>query len=310
MSDQDGQEASPLLIPRGKHLCRCSKCIEKHWEDADGVEHQGRLFARDQTVEKHRLADNVQAQATTANAILLATISPFRNEDSLPVRPDSQGREELRPMTTVEADVKDSEASGIDSQCERPHLTSSCTRTRFLLKVKATLTSLENSSRRPARYVYTILSPTSAYTVWQHDCKTRLRLLASIQSNLDTNRKLIPNTGFSLYFSHVTSDVKISISDPVPEPTGSKGDNAMYLGIRNKLEYVDRSLENLEPIGDKDLDSRRAMLLEVAKANLSLLNNMRDDAWSDFLMARLLDSSEGVGPVHVKREDSKSTQSF
>lgn len=141
-------------------------------------------------------------------------------------------------------------------------------------------------------------------SIWQHVCKTRLRVLGGIQSSLDAYRKLIPPTGFHLDFSHTASTVKQT--DPVPEPVGGQGDNGRFLSVRSNLDHLVKSLRALEPIGDKDLDSRRSVLLETAQGNISLLNDMRDDAWSDFLLARILENSSlNAHPVHIRRSDGE-----
>ncbi len=105
MCDQEGRQVPRELIPNGKHLCTCRKCKEKYWLDADGVEHDGQLFAKASTVAKHRLADDVAAEAVTANAILLATVSSSQPQELLPVRPEELGEDERLLVEEVSSTV-------------------------------------------------------------------------------------------------------------------------------------------------------------------------------------------------------------
>ena len=132
----------------------------------------------------------------------------------------------------------------------------------------------------------------------QHTIKTRLRLLSGIQSFMDVHLKLIP-AKLNLDFSSVPDTLKIS--DGVPEPTGGNAQNSLYFSLRNKIEDQRRRLQNLSPIGDKDMDHRRAALIISADDMLRRLEHLRDDAWTEHLLSRFLQlSSSQDGPLVVQ----------
>ena len=119
--------------------------------------------------------------------------------------------------------------------------------------------------------------------------------MAAIESSLSAHHKLIP-ARLSLDFSSVPPTHKIS--DPSPEPQGTQAQNGLYLNIRSKIQAQHKTLTQLSAVGDQDLDRRLDALIERSDSYLQLLDQLRDDAWTEFVLIRYMRSlsSSDEGP--------------
>ncbi len=126
-----------------------------------------------------------------------------------------------------------------------------------------------------------------------------MSVLSGIQSYLDAHRKLIPSN-LVLDFSGSSIPPNTTFNDPVPEPPNSGAQNPLYHNIRDKILVQKKHLEELPPIGDKDMDHRRETLIDDATSHLELLEKLKVDAWSNHLLAQYLaQSSSNTGPIVV-----------
>lgn len=88
--------------------------------------------------------------------------------------------------------------------------------------------------------------------------------------------------------------------DAVPEPEGGRAQNGLYFGIRDKIVAQKKQLEDLPPLGDKDMDRRREVLIEEATSHLELLEQIKANAWTDYVLTDILaKSSDNKGPIVV-----------
>ena len=90
------------------------------------------------------------------------------------------------------------------------------------------------------------------------------------------------------------------IAQGIPEPSGGKAQNGLYRSVRTNLQDLRRRLHELPPVADKDMDSRRTALLRSVDAALLHLERLRDDAYLETILAKMISqSSSDKGPVLI-----------
>ncbi|KAL7284233.1 hypothetical protein ACG7TL_001515 [Trametes sanguinea] len=251
-----------------------------------GEEKRGRLFVRAKTVADHAAVDQVRKrgivernEARISSTILLAAVTPPGGPSaSLPVRSrdledaDSSARESVTDVLRVQATMTATPSSPDPSD---PSATSSSAPSQ---------SSPSSSAISPAR---------------ARILEERLRQLGLIESLLHAQRVRIP-LELQLRFRSAPS----ALSDPAPELADSGEDNSRYVSIRSMLLEQSQQLKRLIPLGDKDLDHRRKVLLDKADAHLKLLEQRKDAAWEREVVNVLLAGMSGLkGPVVVSSDN-------
>lgn len=89
--------------------------------------------------------------------------------------------------------------------------------------------------------------------------------------------------------------------DSLPELAGNGGDNALFGSIRGKLLFFLEQLQQLQPIGDRDLDRRLEVLTSTAESHIQLLESRKAEAWQEVLLSSILAKRvlDGKGPVAI-----------
>ena len=97
-----------------------------------------------------------------------------------------------------------------------------------------------------------------------------------------------------------------SLTDPAPEPK-----HGAFIGLYGWLVEQKRYIEeDLAPMDDAEVDSRRSAVLERLHQEISKLDRMKERAWSQLVVKRFVRSlrtPDDGGPVHVESGTYLST---
>ncbi|KAL7284371.1 hypothetical protein ACG7TL_001661 [Trametes sanguinea] len=106
----------------------------------------------------------------------------------------------------------------------------------------------------------------------------RIRELASMEASLHRETKLLPQNPNLLFRAP-----PVSLDDPPSNLVSNNRDTATFIGLRQWLETQQSCLRSLPPVGHKDADSRRLLMINRTSGWLSALATTERSAWEPCL---------------------------